>query len=155
MSSMAPFRWPTRPPSPLPPWAVPPASWTTTFGHSAKLLRTKVVYPGGNRTDFDYPAGQTMHGKFEQQVALHQPGEADVVRDDHEGHALLHGELGHELMEPLARLVIKIARRFVGEDDVRPLDQGARHGYALFLPSGKGVRFSVLQVPQGNHLDQV
>ena len=74
-----------------------------------------------------------------------------VVGDHHDGRPFLV-ELAKQLQDPLGRLSVQVPGRFVGEDDLRPVQQGAGDGDALLLSAGELMRHLV---GLGGHSDIV
>ncbi len=63
--------------------------------------------------------------------------EPAIVGDDDQGATALLLLLAQECEDFVAPLVIEVARRLVGEQHLRVLDQGPRDGHALLLSTGK------------------
>ena len=81
-------------------------------------------------------------------------GDLGVVGDEDHGGASTVQVL-EELEHPLARCRVKAAGRLVGEDQPRPVGQGARNGYLLLLPPGEAAGARARTVFQADEGEQV
>ena len=71
--------------------------------------------------------------------ALGVLGDVRLVRDEDDRAAVLLVELLERPEDDLAGSGVEVAGRFVGEDQGRVVDEGARDGDALDLPAGEFV----------------
>ena len=82
----------------------------------------------------------------------HGPGDLlahqRVVRGDHDGHAQVAVEPPEELEDLVPGRGVELARRLVGEDDVRPVGEGHGDRDPLLLPARQPVRAEVGTVGQ-------
>src|SRR5262249_56810595 len=69
------------------------------------------------------------------QRALHRRCQTGVVGSDDQGRTTFRIELQEELMDPLARLRIEVARGLVGQEQAGAAPPPARHRPALLLPA--------------------
>ena len=82
-------------------------------------------------------------------------GDVIFVRDHDDGFARLIqlGEQGHDFV---AGARIEVARRLVGQNDVRIVDQGAGNGHALLLAAGqlrRPMAEPIAQADEGGQFD--
>jgi hypothetical protein len=80
--------------------------------------------------------------------------DAVVVRDDDDRAAFVAGEFLKERHHFAARFFVERGRRFVGEDQLRFVDQPAGDGHALLLPAGERFGFVVDAVPKPEPREQ-
>jgi hypothetical protein len=69
------------------------------------------------------------------QDAMCSFGQVQIVRGDYECQTPLLGQIGQQLMEFLAVLLVQISGRFIREHEPGIVHQGARYGNTLLLPS--------------------
>ncbi len=80
-------------------------------------------------------------------------GHVRVVGDDDDGDALAV-QLLEQIEDLLAGVGVQRAGRLVGQDDIRPVDQGAGDGDALLLAAGEFVGAVVGAVAQADALQR-
>src|SRR5688572_19421357 len=77
------------------------------------------------------------HAAFESNDGSRAARQFLVVGYEDEGGAGFSVEVEEKFDDAMARLGIEIAGGFVGEEDLRAIDEGARDGHALLLATGK------------------
>ena len=77
---------------------------------------------------------------LELQHAVRPGRERAIVRHDHHAQLELVRELGEQLVQPLAVVMVEISRRLVGEEHGRIGGQGTRDSGALLLPARQRAR---------------
>src|SRR5205823_14797087 len=70
-------------------------------------------------------------------------GRLGVMADDHGGAAMLAHEVRHHVVHLLGRRGVELARRFVGEEDLRAMRQRSTERDTLLLASGELSRAAV------------
>ena len=74
---------------------------------------------------------------FDCNGAVRHGGQFRVVGDDDEGLVHFVAEAEKEFVQLFGRLRVEVARRLVGQDHGRLVDEGTRHGDALLLAARK------------------
>ena len=100
-------------------------AWTATDGRDGL----------GSRTGFARASWAVVnhHAAFQSNNGSRAAREFLVVRDEDEGGAGLGIEVEEKFDDAMARLGVEIAGRFVREQDLRAIDEGARDSDALLL----------------------
>ena len=80
--------------------------------------------------------GRSLVGIFEGVIDVAQLGEILVVSDQDEGLVIGFSEVQKELMNPFSCLVVEVAGRLIGKEDVRVVAHGTGDGSALFFSAG-------------------
>ena len=70
---------------------------------------------------------------FEAQHPIALRGQSGIVRGHHGGQAVLAVHLAQQGMQGIGGRLVKIAGRFVGQQEGGPRDKRARHGDPLLL----------------------
>ena len=88
------------------------------------------------------------------QLVLAACGQALVVGDQYQGGAVLTVEGEHQLADMRAGVVVEIAGRFIGKQDVRLGGKGPGQGYTLLFAAGELPRIVMQALAQADSLKQ-
>src|SRR5262245_53551642 len=105
---------------------VTPAPVTTAAGSSHAAAQAAPARRHATSDRIDPPAHQA-------QRALHRRCQPVVVGGDDQGRTTFRVELQQELVDPLARLRVEVARRLVSQQQARATHHPARHRHPLLL----------------------
>ena len=127
------------------------AVWNSSRRRNPRLSRQAMrrVHTGSAVRVGDHGAGPQADD------AVAAPGQVGVVGDQHQGGARLLVQLEQQVGDRGAGVGVEVARRLVGEEDARPMDEGPRQSDALLLAAGKLDRVMAEAVAEADAVEQL
>src|SRR5262245_59906593 len=122
-------------------WLARENFWVHYFGVRTIVVIAQRLIAG----DLAIPQGHDAPG---------MPGDIYFVGDQDDGNALSIQRL-KQLHEFLTGAAVEVARRFVGQDELRFVDQGTRDGDTLLLAAGELIGMVMRPVGEADHFQRL